>query len=133
MIEHPPSEEPAAQDAHLRLLSLIEQHPDYSQRRLAEALGVSLGKAHYLLMALLDKGLVKAGRLTRNPAKFVYAVTPAGIRHRLQLTRRFLHLKEQEYQSLKAEIDQLRAVLDAESMHAADAVSHVSHPPDPAA
>ena len=107
--------EPAAQDAHLRLLSLIEQHPEYSQRRIAEAMGVSLGKAHYLLMALFEKGLVKAGKFSRNPAQihYVYALTPAGIKHRLQLARRFLSLKEQEYVSLKSEIEQLRAVLEA--------------------
>lgn len=115
MIEHLPPE-PAAQDAHLRLLSLIEQHPEYSQRRLAEAMGVSLGKAHYLLKALFEKGLVKAGKFSRNPVKlqYVYALTPAGVKHRLQLTRRFLQLKEQEFVSLKSEIDHLRAVLEAE-------------------
>jgi len=116
MIEQLPPE-PAAQDAHLRLLTLIEQHPEYSQRRLAEAMGVSLGKAHYLLAALFDKGLVKAGKFTRSPSKlkFVYALTPAGVKHRLQLTRRFLQVKEQEYLGLRAEIEQLRAVLDAEA------------------
>ena len=123
----PSSPEAPSQDAHLRLLALIEQHPEYSQRRLAEAMGVSLGKAHYLLIALLDKGLVKAGRLTRNPGRFVYAVTPAGIKHRLQLTRRFLQVKEQEYLRLKTEIDQLRATLDAEAVNASGAASH---PPD---
>lgn len=104
------------QDAHLRLLSLIEKHPQYSQRRLAEAMGVSLGKAHYLLMALFEKGLVKAGKFSRNPVKlqYVYALTPAGVRHRLQLTRQFLRLKEQEFVYLKSEIEQLRAVLNAE-------------------
>ena len=109
--------EPATQDAHLRLLSLIEQHPEYSQRRLAEAMGVSLGKAHYLLMALFEKGLVKAGKFTRNPAKlqYVYALTPAGVTHRVQLARRFLRLKEQEFVSLRSEIEQLRAVLESEA------------------
>ena len=115
MIEHLPHET-AAQDAHLRLLSLIEKYPQYSQRRLAEAMGVSLGKAHYLLVALFEKGLVKAGKFSRNPVKlqYVYALTPAGVRHRLQLTRRFLSLKEQEFVSLKSEIEQLRALLEAE-------------------
>jgi EPS-associated MarR family transcriptional regulator len=124
MIEHIPREA-AAQDAHLRLLSLIEQHPEYSQRRLAEAMGVSLGKAHYLLMALFEKGLVKAGKFTRSPTKlkYVYALTPAGVKHRLQLTRRFLHLKELEFVNLKTEIEQLRAVLDADgaNSHSGDA------------
>jgi EPS-associated MarR family transcriptional regulator len=115
MVEHLPPE-PAAQDAHLRLLSLIEQHPDYSQRRLAEAMGVSLGKTHYLLMALFEKGLIKAGRFTRSPTKLMYALTPAGVKHRLLLARRFLHLKEQEFVSLKSEIEQLRATLEAEAV-----------------
>jgi EPS-associated MarR family transcriptional regulator len=116
MIEQMPPE-PAAQDAHLRLLFLIEAHPEYSQRRLAEAMGVSLGKAHYLMMALFDKGLVKAGKFSRSPSKlkYVYALTPAGVKHRLNLTRRFLHRKEQEFVSLKSEIERLRSVLDAES------------------
>ena len=116
MIEQPPAHEAPSQDAHLRLLTLIEQHPEYSQRRLAEALGVSLGKAHYLLMALFDKGLVKAGKFSRNPARlhYVYALTPAGITHRLQLAKSFLRRKEQEYRSLRSEIEHLRATLDAE-------------------
>ena len=120
--------EPAAQDAHLRLLSLIQEHPEYSQRRLAEAMGVSLGKAHYLLMALFDKGLVKAGKFTRSPSKlkYVYALTPAGVKHRIQLTRRFLQIKEREFLSLKSEIEQLRSVLVAE---AADPVDSISNPP----
>jgi MarR family transcriptional regulator, temperature-dependent positive regulator of motility len=105
----------AAQDAHMRLLYLIEQHPDFSQRRLAEAMGVSLGKTHYLLKALFEEGLVKAGRFSRSSRKlgYVYALTPAGVRHRLHLTRRFLQQKEREYVSLRNEIEQLRAALDS--------------------
>lgn len=107
------------QEAHLRLLSLIEQHPEYSQRRLAEAMGVSLGKANYLLKALFAKGLVKAGRFTRNPTRvhYIYALTPAGMKHRLVLTRRFLWRKEREYDALKAEIEQLRIALNVEAAH----------------
>ncbi len=117
MVEHS-SADPVGQDAHLRLLSLIEQHPEYSQRRLAEALGVSLGKTHYLLVALFEKGLIKAGRLTRHPSKLMYALTPVGVKHRVLLTRRFLQLKEEEFVSLKHEIEQLRATIEADAqMH----------------
>jgi MarR family transcriptional regulator, temperature-dependent positive regulator of motility len=125
MIEHTARAEPAAQDAHLRLLLLIEQHPEYSQRRLAEAMGVSLGKTHYLLKALFEKGLVKAGRFKRSQSKldYVYALTPAGVKHRFQLARRFLQLKEQEFLSLKAEIEQLRASLDDDPDRQADTPS----------
>ena len=106
--------DPDSRDAQYQLLCLIEQHPEYSQRRLAEAMGVSLGKTHYLLKALFDKGLVKTDKFTRSARKlsYLYALTPSGVTHRLQLARRFLQRKETEFEMLKSEIAQLRAALD---------------------
>lgn len=98
---------PASQ---LELLRLLEQHPDYSQRQIASALGVSLGKTHYLLKAVLEKGWVKAQNFRRNDQKlrYLYVLTPQGVRHRFQLTQAFLTRKEQEYQLLHAQIAALR-------------------------
>ena len=61
MREHPPGAtlNGAADAPELELLRLLEAHPEYSQRQMSNALGVSLGKAHYLLRALLDKGWVR--------------------------------------------------------------------------
>lgn len=103
---------PAAQ---LELLRLLEQHPDYSQRQLAAALGVSLGKTHYLLKALLGKGWVKAQNFQRSDRKlgYLYVLTPQGVRHRLQLTQSFLERKEREYVMLKNQIASLRKELAA--------------------
>jgi EPS-associated MarR family transcriptional regulator len=97
----------------LELLRLLEQHPEYSQRQMSTALGVSLGKAHYLLKALLDKGWVKARNFKRSPhkARYLYVLTPHGVRQRLQLTRAFLARKEREYDRLQAQIAALRAEL----------------------
>jgi EPS-associated MarR family transcriptional regulator len=113
MIEQPAATDKALDDAHLELLSLIEQHPEYSQRRLAQTMGVSLGKTHYLLKALFDKGLVKAGKFGRSPHKlsYLYVLTPAGVGHRLQLTKAFLQRKERDFELLKSEIARLRAAL----------------------
>jgi DNA-binding transcriptional regulator LsrR (DeoR family) len=44
-----------------------------SQRDLALAMGVSLGKANYCLKALMDKGLVKLENFRNNPDKRQYA------------------------------------------------------------
>ena len=119
MIEHGPGFDthstPSQDDASFRLLSLIERHPDYSQRKIAETMGISLGKAHYLLKALFDKGLVKAGKLGRQPSKLLYVLTPDGVRHRMQLTRLFLQRKELEFETLKSQIEQLRAEIDGGS------------------
>jgi EPS-associated MarR family transcriptional regulator len=100
----------ALSSGHLELLRLLEQHPDYSQRQLSTALGISLGKTHYLLKALLTKGWVKAKNFQRSDKKlrYLYVLTPTGVRHRVELTQSFLARKEQEYESLKAEILQLR-------------------------
>ena len=104
---------PPDHPAHLELLRLLEEHPDYSQRQLAQALGVSLGKTHYLLKALLGKGWVKAQSFRRSANKlgYIYRLTPGGVAHRLQLTQRFLATKEVEYQNLHRQIAELRAEL----------------------
>lgn len=102
--------------AHYRVLRLIEEQPEVSQRELARALGVSLGKTHYLLKALLDKGLVKADNFRRSDNKLAYAylLTPSGIAAKLDLTRAFLHCKESEYQAAREEIERLRRELEVE-------------------
>lgn len=101
--------------AHLRILRLIEERPDISQRELAKEMGVSVGKTHYLLTALLEKGLVKMADFRRHGNKLAYAylLTPSGFAAKLSLTRAFLHHKEAEYQSLRGEITQLRQELEA--------------------
>lgn len=102
-----------AKSAHFRILRLIEERPEISQRELAGELGVSLGKTHYLLKALLDKGLVKMGNFRRHDNKlaYMYKLTPSGLAAKLSLTREFLQHKESEYLALHNEISQLREEL----------------------
>ena len=106
---------PALDAPELELLRLLESHPEYSQRQMSTALGVSLGKAHYLLKALLDKGWVKAKNFKRSENKvgYLYVLTPSGVHQRLRLTRSFLARKEREYDQLHAQIAALRAELAA--------------------
>jgi EPS-associated MarR family transcriptional regulator len=97
---------PAARDtdtARLALLRLLADRPEMSQRELSRSLGLSLGKTHYLLHALLDKGLVKAWNFTRSNNKLCYAylLTPAGLNEKFRMTREFLDCKEREFEQLK--------------------------------
>ncbi len=103
------------ESAHFRILRLIEERPEISQREVARILGVSLGKSHYLLKALLDKGLVKMDNFRRHDNKlaYIYMLTPSGIAAKLSLTREFLEHKEKEYLALNGEIAQLRRELEA--------------------
>jgi EPS-associated MarR family transcriptional regulator len=95
----------------LNLLRLLATRPAMSQRELSRALGLSLGKTHYVLHALLDKGLVKAKNFTRSDNKlgYSYLLTPAGVRAKILMTRQFLRYKEAEFVELQATITALRA------------------------
>lgn len=109
-----------SQDTHLQLLRLLEDNPRVSQRELAQSLGISLGKANYCLRALIGKGLVKARnfRDSDNKRAYLYVLTPQGIEARARLTARFLARKISEYESLKAEIEQLRREVSTQASDA---------------
>lgn len=101
-------------EVHLRLLNLLEQNPAWTQRQIADALGVSLGKTNYCLRALKDKGLIKWGNFSQNPNKlqYMHLLTPKGIAQKVQLTAHFLRRKEREFEELKSDIARLRAELN---------------------
>ena len=93
-----------------RLLKLLELTPEVSQRRLAEELGVSVGKVNFCLRALLDKGLLKVRnfRDSQNKLAYAYYLTPKGAKEKVRATSGFLQRKMAEYQELEREIEELR-------------------------
>jgi len=103
----------------LQLLKLLQDQPQLSQRDLAQAMGVSLGKANYCLKALMDKGLVKFGNFRKNPDKrqYAYLLTPAGLEEKTRITMAFLRRKVEEYEALEKEIEQLRGDLKSRRAH----------------
>lgn len=106
------SEFPSLQEEnHLRVLRLLEVNPQLSQRELADALGVSLGKANYCLKALLGKGYIKmqSFKKSQNKLAYAYLLTPTGIAEKAGLTVRFLARKVAEYESLTLEIEALKS------------------------
>ncbi|MDH4393944.1 MAG: MarR family EPS-associated transcriptional regulator [Aquabacterium sp.] len=100
--------------ARLAVLRLLTEQPEISQRAVSALLGLSLGKTHYVLHALLDKGLVKVRNFQRSHRKlsYAYVLTPRGLAEKLQLTRRFLSRKEAEFEELKRMISTLRRELE---------------------
>lgn len=111
---HPDTAEPsptqAEQQLALSVLRLLSSQPDLSQRQLAQALGVSLGKTNFILRAVLARGWVKVENFRRSNHKlgYIYVLTPQGIAQRLRLTQSFVAHKEQEYERLRSEIEKLR-------------------------
>ena len=100
----------ANQELEYRMLKILEQQPDLTQRQLSEELGVSLGKTHYLVKSLIDVGWVKLDNFQRSDNKWGYAylLTPTGIVEKAAITARFLMRKQREYTQLQQEIAQLQ-------------------------
>lgn len=96
------------------VLRLLQAKPEMTQRELAQALGVSLGKTNYCLKALLEKGLLKVHNFQSSQRKLAYAylLTPSGIAEKAALTGRFLQYKIAEFEALKAEIESLQDEAD---------------------
>jgi EPS-associated MarR family transcriptional regulator len=111
-----PSPTDADTAASLQALRLLAEQPELSQRQLSQALGLSLGKTHYVLHALLDRGLVKIENFKRNDNKVAYAylLTPKGLKEKIRLTRSFLARKEAEFELLRSTIAQLRQEVQRE-------------------
>jgi len=95
---------------HYGLLKTLEENPGLSQRDLAKRLGISLGKVNFCLNALVEKGSLKINNFRNSDNKLAYAylLTPQGIESRARMTVEFLKYKVQEYERLRAEIEELK-------------------------
>jgi len=93
-----------------KILRILEEEPEISQRELARELGISLGKANYCLQGLMEKGLVKANNFknSNNKKAYMYLLTRKGIAEKARATTRFLKRKVAEYEALQREIELLR-------------------------
>jgi EPS-associated MarR family transcriptional regulator len=93
-----------------KILKIISDHPEISQRELARKLGISLGKVNYCIQALMEKGLIKATnfRNSKNKLAYMYFLTPRGIEAKTAITVAFLKYKLKEFEALEREIEVLR-------------------------
>ena len=104
------------EETQLRLLRLLQDEPELSQRELSRRIGVSVGSTNYFLRALIEKGWVKTQNFANNPQKgrYIYQLTPHGISEKARITRQFLARKRSEYEQLRAEIAALEREVEQE-------------------
>ncbi len=98
-------------EAEFKTLRELSEQEQISQRDLSKKIGLSLGSVNYILKELIKKGFVKAQRFknSSNKAAYIYVLTPKGINERIRQTQYFLHVKMDEYERLKREIDDLKS------------------------
>jgi EPS-associated MarR family transcriptional regulator len=100
---------------HLKIMKILEENPALSQRHLARELNLSLGKANFIINALIEKGYLKAKRFknSNNKRAYAYYLTPEGIKKKIELTYQFFITKSQEFEQLQREIRTLEKEIKA--------------------
>jgi EPS-associated MarR family transcriptional regulator len=106
------------EDVRFRILRLLQENPEMSQRELARTVGASSGGIHYVLAALVERGMVKLSNFTTaaDKRRYAYVLTPQGLAEKTRLARGFVQRKLAEYAALKAEIDAVGADLPADEL-----------------
>ena len=76
----------------LSVLEVLENGERITQRELALATGLNLKKVNYSLHKLMEKGYIKFQRIRQSSdkRKYLYILTPAGLKAKSQLTYSFL-------------------------------------------
>jgi len=97
-------------DEMLKLMRIVNDNPQITQRELSFNLGLSLGKVNFLMKAMMEKGFIKARNFKNSNHKiaYMYCLTPEGIEEKTKVTYAFLKRKLAEYEKLESEIQQLR-------------------------
>ena len=102
------------EDTNFRVMRILQDNPDITQRELAQQLGISVGGLNYCLKALVEKGWVKMKNFAHSKNKFgyVYVLTPSGMAEKAAITHRFLQRKMDEYEALEAGIEALKSEVE---------------------
>jgi len=92
---------------HFNLLRLLEQNSNINQRAIARELQISLGKANYCLIKLINDGYIKTTKTGKNKFLYIYKLTSKGIQTKAKLTVKYLKSKIEKSKQLQAEIEEL--------------------------
>ena len=87
----------------LMVIVEIEKNKNVNQRTLSKTLNISLGKINYCIKCLVDIGFIKLDSFSnaQNKSQYLYLLTPLGIAAKTRLTKKFLKIKQDEYNQLK--------------------------------
>jgi len=101
----------SSNDIELPVLEALADEPSLSQRELAQRVGLSLTRAHFVLKRLVEKGLVKVKNAVESDHKlgYLYLLTPQGLDEKARLTYAFLQRTAEHYQRMT---DRVSRVLD---------------------
>ena len=102
----------------LLLLSEVEGKPEATQRELSQRVGIALGLTNVMLRNLAQKGYVRATQA--HWKRWLYALTPEGISHKIRLTVAYIYRVLDHYQNVR---QTLREQLEPLALHAESRVA----------
>jgi EPS-associated MarR family transcriptional regulator len=106
------------QEIRYRLLKILIQESNLTQRDMARKMGISLGKVNYALSELAKKGMIKVIRFksAKNKIPYTYVLTPRGLEEKSRLAVNFLKRKISEYEEIKRQISELAREVEEEEL-----------------
>ncbi len=110
------NEHPLKEDI-FKILRLLSNQEDMSQRDLSGHLDMSLGKTNYLLKSMVQRGLIMVKNFTvrdQKMKKVKYILTTNGLDEKVRLAYYYLKKKEAEYLELKNELENGSAAVEAD-------------------
>jgi EPS-associated MarR family transcriptional regulator len=107
------------QEIRYRLLKILTQESNLSQRDMAKKMGISLGKVNYCVSELAKRGLIDVIRFksAKNKIPYTYVLTPRGMKEKARLTVNFLRRKVAEYEEIQRQIMELTREVNEEKQN----------------
>ncbi|OWY06104.1 MarR family EPS-associated transcriptional regulator [Thioclava sp. F1Mire-8] len=94
------------ENIHFRLLCLLDENPEMSQRDLAREVGISTGSANSFLRELIESGAVKREKFgtSNDRRRYTYLVTSKGKAEKTSSAQNVLARKVKDFEALRDEI-----------------------------
>ena len=89
----------------LRLLDVVEQESNLTQRTLAARLGIALGLTNLYIKRLIRKGYLKCVTVRAN--RLAYVITPRGFAQKARLTLEFMEYSLDLYRDARRHLHQI--------------------------
>ncbi|MCE9501814.1 MAG: winged helix-turn-helix transcriptional regulator [Leptospira sp.] len=89
-------------DKEISIINLIYSSPELNQRELAKSAGISLGLVNIILKRLINKGLLKVGKINKRNLKYV--LTPDGFAHTVYNTLKQINRNIKEVKNTQDKI-----------------------------
>lgn len=102
------------ENTRLRILRLLRDDPSLPTRKIAAELGYLNEFVCYVVITLIDRGLVQLGNFNsyRRKARYAYLMTQRSLSEKTTLMQEFVTRKSSEFEKLRLQVEALERELD---------------------